>query len=118
MKALTLSTGIATALCMSLSLISSSASADDMTGEALFQSMKCGKCHRTEENPKGPTLARIAETYGDEAKLLLYFEGKTEPIVEPERAKTMKPRQRKIKKLDKADKTKLAAYIIGFKKSP
>ena len=103
--------------CLSLAL-SAAASAEEDKGKTLFESMKCNKCHTEKGTPKGPSLQRIANTYGDETTLLQFFEGKSEPIVEPERAKTMKPRRRKIKKLSEGDKNVLAGYIISFKATP
>lgn len=117
MKMTPFSAGLGNFILISLILVTS-ALAEEKSGEELFLSMKCNKCHRTEKNPKGPTLIRIANTYGEKARLLSFFEGKTEPIVEPERAKTMKPRRRKIKKLTRENKEKLAAYIMGFKDTP
>lgn len=105
---------ISATLCILLSM-AIPASADANKGETLFLSMKCNKCHATKNNPKGPSLGRIADTYGDESSLLLFFEGKSEPIVEPARAKTMKPRRRKLQKLSEEDQKALAAYIITFK---
>jgi cytochrome c551/c552 len=108
---------ISTILCLFL-LIAGPASAVGKKGEVLFLSMKCSKCHTTEGNPKGPSLPRIADAYGDVSKLLLFFQGESEPIVEPARAKTMKPRRRRIKKLSSEDQKALAKYVIGFKSTP
>jgi cytochrome c551/c552 len=63
---------ISAALALSLSLVTM-AHATETTGEALFQSMKCNKCHTVQGTPKGPSLPLIANTYGDESSLLLFF---------------------------------------------
>jgi cytochrome c551/c552 len=92
-----------------------SAAAETTAGETLFTSMRCGQCHAPDKKVYGPGLQVIAGIYGEEEKLLAYFRGESEPIIEPERAKTMKPRLRKIGKLSAQELQALARYIMGFK---
>ncbi len=86
-------------------------------GRDVFEAMECFKCHDPQYKKMGPTLKLIANTYGKKEKLLSYFNGETESIVEPERAKTMKIRIRKIKKLADPEKDALADYIMSFQGS-
>jgi len=101
--------------CFLLSL-SCTTFASDQSGEKLFQAMKCTGCHDAEIKKRGPSLQKIARVYPDQESIFLYFTGKADPIVEPEREKTMRPRLRKIMKLNEAEKKALATYINTFKK--
>jgi cytochrome c len=96
--------------------ICTTADATERSGEAIFQDMKCTKCHGTKAKQRGPSLLKIAAAYPDADALFLFFNGKTDPIVEPERAKTMRPRLRKIMKLNDTEQKALADYVISFKK--
>ena len=100
------------------SLLAVPAVAEEQPGEILFKTMKCTKCHGTKAKQRGPSVITIASAYANTDELLLFFAGEKEAIVEPERAKTMKPRLRKIMKLNDADKKALASYLLGFKKMP
>jgi len=82
-------------------------------GEKIFTELGCVECHHPEVKINGPALKTIAATYGDIKRLLAYFKGDTGPIVEPERARTMMPRRRKIKKLSEDRQQALAEYIIS-----
>ena len=92
--------------------------AEGQPGEAIFTAMKCTQCHGTAAKQRGPSLIKIANMYADTEELLLFFNGEKDSIVEPERAKTMRPRLRKIMKRSDADKKALAEYILGFKETP
>lgn len=98
-------------------LFSGSALAQESPGEILFKKMKCSKCHGLEAKQRGPSLITVADAYSDVDELLLFFNGKKEPIVEPARAKTMRPRLRKIMKLSDSEKKDLASYLMEFKQS-
>ena len=95
--------------------LNTSAAAEKHPGEAIFNTMKCGTCHGTEAKQRGPSLSTIADTYTDVDQMLLFFNGKMESIVEPARAKTMRPRLRKIMKLSDTKKKDLASYLMSFK---
>ena len=84
-------------------------------GKEIFESMKCIKCHHPDKKINGPSLKTIVKVYGEKEKLLLFFEGTSDPIVEPERYITMKPRRRKIEKLPKEEKKALTDYFFSFK---
>ncbi len=89
---------------------------DYSAGEAIFIENKCQGCHSADNVKKqGPFLQTIANTYQDEEKLLLYMKGESDPIVEPERAKTMKIRRRKLKKLTPQQQKELSQYILSFR---
>lgn len=85
-------------------------------GQAIFTKKKCQRCHVSGDlKKKGPSLEVIAKAYQDEAKLLSYFRGDMEPIVEPERAKLMKMRRKQLKKLTNQQQKDLSQYMMSFK---
>jgi len=102
-------------ILFSLSL-ACTASAAEKSGEQLFQTMKCNGCHDATVKKRGPSLQTIANAYADTNGIFLYFSGKSGPIVEPERERTMRPRLRKIMKLNESEQKALASYIATFKK--
>ena len=92
-------------------------SQEHAAGESIFTVKKCQRCHASgNEKKKGPSLEVIAEIYQTEEKLLSYFKGEGEPIVEPARAKLMKMRRRQIKKLSSQQQNDLGKYMMSFKK--
>jgi len=88
--------------------------AEPRNGREIFESMKCTKCHHPEKKVNGPALTTIVKAYENRENLLKFFRGETDPIVEPERYITMKPRRRKIGKLSEEEKKALADYFFGF----
>ena len=109
----------AVSLCFVTSIVcSGSVLAEEHPGEKIFNRMKCTTCHGIEAKQRGPSLIKIANAYADAEELLLFFNGKKEAIVEPDRVKTMRPRLRKIMKLSDPEKKDLAKYLMGFKQSP
>ncbi len=102
------------ALVLLVPIIAGAGSGSD--GSALFAKMKCTKCHDPKVKKTGPALQTIAAAYKTPDNLVRYFQGKSEPIVEPARAKTMKPRRRKLARLKAEEQEALAAFILGFKK--
>ncbi len=86
-------------------------------GQEIFTKKKCQRCHVSGDlKKKGPSLEVIAEAYQDEEKLLSYFRGDGEPIIEPERAKLMKMRRKQLKKLSDQQQKDLSQYMMSFKK--
>jgi len=85
-------------------------------GEVLFQSLHCGSCHKPEEKAEGTPLVQIAQTYGNKEKLLKYFQGEAEPLIQWGKPAMMKGQLKKIQALSDEQKTALADYILGFVK--
>ena len=88
--------------------------AQPAAGEKLFQKLRCTKCHHPDKKINGPALKTIVRAYGTPEKLLGYFKGESDPIVEPGRAKTMKIRRKKIKKLQDDERQSLVDYFFSF----
>lgn len=84
-------------------------------GERIFSELGCAECHQPEVKINGPSLKTIAAAYGEIERLLSFFKGDTDSIVEPERARTMIPRRRKIKQLSAEQQQQLAEYIMSFR---
>ncbi|HIJ55779.1 MAG TPA: c-type cytochrome [Deltaproteobacteria bacterium] len=87
-------------------------SADE--GESIFKSNGCGACHKPETSPAGrPSLKEISKAYhGKEKQLDTYFKGKSEPIINPEKASTMKRYIEKTKALSDADRKLLVDHLL------
>ena len=100
-----------------LFLFAVTGSAAEDKGKMLFTEMKCSMCHAPQEDQKrGPSLQHIASAYGfgGENALFQYFVDGVEPIVAPERAKTMKSKLLRIQKLTETEQKALAGYIMEF----
>jgi cytochrome c551/c552 len=84
-------------------------------GEALFDSLKCGACHKPDRKTTAVSLAEIARTYQDQAKLASFFKGESQMIVESTKSGMMKGQLKHLQALSDQDKNALADYILGFK---
>jgi len=84
-------------------------------GKAIFESLRCGNCHKPDIEKTGTSLKQVAATYGDQSKLVAYLEGKSEPIIEPKRRAVMQGQLKKIAKLSSEEKQALANYILSFR---
>ena len=83
-------------------------------GEAVFESMRCGICHKIKEGKSNPPLTEISKAYnGDRIKLASYLRGEIEPIVNKERAGVMKSSIEKTKNLSQEDIKALVDYILN-----
>ena len=95
-----------------LFLISMNAYAED--GQATFDSLRCGICHKPDTGKTMPSLKDIAAAYkGKENQLLSYFKGDSEPIVSPQKKGTMKAFNEKTKKLEDDQRKALADFILS-----
>jgi cytochrome c len=84
-------------------------------GKEIFTLNRCGLCHKAEDSGVFPSIKKIAQAYnGNVDRLIHYFQGKTKPILDPERAKVMKKYLKKTKAMSSDDIQALANYIIGY----
>lgn len=88
------------------------ASAD---GETVFSSMRCGSCHKIDKKATAAALKEIAKAYGDSEKLVKYFNGESQPIIESDKPGMMKGQLGKLRPLSVEDKKALADYMMTFK---
>ena len=85
------------------------------TGEDLFASLKCGACHKPDRKTTAVSLTEIATTYQDQAKLVGFFKGESQMIIESTKSGMMKGQMKNLQALSDGDKNALAEYILSFK---
>lgn len=84
-------------------------------GNAIYDSMKCGMCHKPDKKTAAVSLAEIVKTYQDKEKLLKFFNGETKPLIESEKWGMMRGQLTKIQGLSEQEKKDLAEYIMNTK---
>jgi cytochrome c551/c552 len=84
-------------------------------GEALFDSLKCGACHKPDQKTVAISLKEIAKAYEDQAKLVAYLKGESPMIIESTKAGMMKGPLKNLAGLTDEEKKTLADYILSFK---
>ena len=83
-------------------------------GKMLFDSLRCGICHKVDTGKSTPSLKEIARSYKEkENQLLDYLEGKAEPIINPERGGTMKRYIEKTRGLKEDERKALSGFILS-----
>ena len=92
----------------------SALSANDQ-GEAIFKSKGCIFCHKLGRSSGTiPSLPDLAKAYkGKQKQLVMYLNGEAGPIVNPERAGTMKRQIEKTKAMSDSDRTALADFMLS-----
>jgi cytochrome c551/c552 len=87
------------------------------TGEEekpIFKSLNCGICHKADTGKAYPSLIEITKAYnGDKDKLIKYFQGKSEPIMNLEKAKSMEKFLEKTKALSEDELNSLVEFILS-----
>ena len=84
-------------------------------GGALYESLKCGACHKPDQKAAGVSLAEIAKAYADPAKLVTFFKGEGPFIIESAKQGMMKGQMKNLAALSDEDKKALSDYILSFK---
>lgn len=84
-------------------------------GAALYESMKCGMCHKPDKKAAAVSLADIARAYQEKGKLVKFLNGESKPLIESEKWGMMKGQMSKIAPLQEQEKNELADYILSFK---
>jgi cytochrome c len=93
-------------------LIGFNAKADE--GKEIFDSLRCGLCHKLDTGKTTPSLNEIASSYkGKEGQLLIYLKGEAGPIVNPGKKETMKLQIEKTKELKEEERKALADFILN-----
>ncbi len=88
-------------------------SVSGIDGEMVFKSHNCQACHHPEVDTTGPSLKKIAEFYrGKKDRLISFFRGEADPIVDPARFTIMKPQINITKKLSDEELSALADFIL------
>ena len=84
-------------------------------GETLFQSLKCGSCHKPDQKSTAIPLNEIAKAYQDQAKLVGFFRGESPMVIESSKGGMMKGQMSHLAALSDDEKKALADYILSFK---
>ena len=83
-------------------------------GETIFQSNRCGICHKVDVSTSNPSLKDIAQVYkGKEEQLQKYLRGEAEPLVNPARSGMMKKYVEKTKSFSESERKALADFIMA-----
>jgi len=83
-------------------------------GKGIFDSLRCGSCHKEDADGVGPSHKAIAAAYaGDKAGLVAFLAGKGEPRMDAARFALMKSSQRKTSALPGGEQEDLAEYLLG-----
>ena len=93
-------------------LVAVNVTAED--GAAIFESQRCGICHKPDIAKTSPSLKEIAQAYhGKKDHLIEYFKGEAKPVIDTGKANMMKGALEKTKALSDADRKALADFIMG-----
>lgn len=84
-------------------------------GAAVYNSLKCGMCHKPDKAAAAVSLVEIDKVYTDKEKLVKFFKGETKPLIESDKWGMMRPQLDKIKALPDPEKDALAEYMLSFK---
>lgn len=80
----------------------------------IFKSLNCGICHKADTGKAYPSLIEITKAYnGDKDKLIKYFQVKSEPIMNIEKAKGMEKYLEKTKALSEDELNSLVEFILS-----
>ncbi len=102
-------------ILITVCVLASAAAAADADGAKVFETLKCGMCHKPDKKTGAISLAEIVQTYSDRDKLVKFFKGEQKPLIETDRWGMMRGWLEKIKALPDEDKEALADYILSFK---
>lgn len=84
-------------------------------GAVVYESLKCGSCHKADKKTVAVPLIDIAKAYADRAKLIQFLRGESKPIIESEKWGMMRGQMKRIAPLQEQEKEALADYILSFK---
>lgn len=93
-------------------LVAVNVAAED--GAVIFESQRCGMCHKPDISKTSPSLKEIAQAYhGKEDHLVRYLKGEADPVIDTGKANMMKGALEKTKAFSDADRKALADFIMG-----
>ncbi|MBN1903641.1 MAG: c-type cytochrome [Deltaproteobacteria bacterium] len=80
----------------------------------VYKALNCGICHKADTGKTYPSLIEITKAYnGDKDMLIKYFQGKSEPIMNIEKAKSMEKYLEKTKALSEDELNSLVEFILS-----
>jgi cytochrome c len=92
--------------------------ATKISGQELFEGAgNCIACHKSDQKIIGPSLQEIAKIYKDnKASIVLFLQGKSEPIIDPSQYEIMKTNFAITKSMSEEELKALEDYIFSFSK--
>ncbi len=87
----------------------------ERSGAEIFESLKCGACHKPDVDSAGFSLVQIAKAYQTKDKLAGFMKSGFEPIMESEKKGMMRGQMQKLAALGEEEREALAGYILSFK---
>ena len=92
--------------------------ATKISGQELFEGEgNCIACHKSDQKIIGPSLQEIAKIYKDnKASIVLFLQGKSEPIIDPSQYEIMKTNFAITKSMSEEELKALEDYIFSFSK--
>jgi cytochrome c551/c552 len=101
-------------LILFAALILCSFSATGADEKSIYDNLKCGICHKADTGKTYPSLIEISKAYsGDKEKLKGYLQGRSDPIMNIEKAKSMEKFLEKTKTLSEDELNSLAEFILS-----
>lgn len=85
------------------------------SGAEIYESLKCGACHKPDVKAAGSSLAEIAKAYQSKDKLVAFMKGESKPVMGSEKWGMMKGQLPKLTALGEEQKEALADYVLSFK---
>lgn len=97
-----------------LGMLGATATGASEKGAFLFESHGCNSCHgHASSSSSFPALTELAQAYkGKQKQLILYLEGETDPIVQPEKSGMMRRQLEKTKAMSDSDREAMADFIV------
>jgi len=84
--------------------------------DAIFQSLRCGLCHKPDRKSAGPSLPEIARAYsGQQQGLVQYLKGESEPLLDFGKRQMMEPKLARTREISDTERRDLADYILSFR---
>jgi cytochrome c551/c552 len=97
-----------------LSVFFAAVSVQAQQGASIFETQRCGTCHKLDMAKTGPSLLEMAKAYqGKEDPLIGNLKGETEPLIEWGKGSLMKRAIEKTKALSDADRKALVDFILS-----
>lgn len=86
-------------------------------GKELFEGKgMCATCHKADQKIVGPSIKEISKIYTDKkARISLFLQGETDPIVDPSQYEIMKANLEITKAMTEAEVQALETYMLSIK---
>lgn len=82
---------------------------------SVYESLRCGNCHQPDTKAVAASLATIAKTYQTREKLIGFFKGESDHLIESDNWGLMRAQMSKLSSLKEEDRQTLADFILSHK---